>query len=577
MHYLRISRRLIGPLALVLVVGTVGYGCTLAGLDQTECTDSSQCEAAFGSGSMCGSGGFCVGSGGCETTFDCVAQVGFGATCDPNTNQCRDLVASDIERRCERTEPTDLLTNVSAHRDRIVFLTSHNRTASAGHLGREAAVRAATIEINQATVFQDQSGVSREFGLVMCDSLAHDATDPDDYPGDELGRSAAAIAGAEWGVRVLGVPGIIGPAGSSDTISTFNEVVTPAGGAVVQMANGAASPALTTADEFINPNPNDDAPGWLWRSSSSGEGQGVVLANDLFNRSTLNGEMLRDSAVRTVALIHETGAFGSGIANAFQDEWLRITGRDASSAIVLRVNYEDGNLDEMRAGTDMVTAMLDQVDGVFFGGQVPDHNAFMVHISRAGSAWLSRSNLPIYFPQTAIGPGVFAGAENNDLFNQVIAANPSVPFNSNAYLIFKTAFVSVDPMMRDPDGISQTAASWDAYWLLAAGAMWAGINEGVINGINISRGIRRLVPLNPGNNVPDVQFDTAGWAVMSSAFTSGPDTRVDAVGATGELSYDLATEEKPTEITILKSETTDGTSPFEAIAQCNEALQCTGI
>ena len=556
--------------------------CSLSTFDEVSCTDDSECVAAFGDGAVCQTDGFCSGggvAGECTVSQDCVNKNGFGSICDQTDFSCRDLQETEIEERCDKTEPPDLLRDLEAHRDRIVFLTAHDTTASSGHLGRESAVRAAIREINKATIFQDKNGVGRQFGLIMCDELAHDPQNDDDYVGDEFGRSDAAVFVARWGVETLGVAGIIGPAGSSDTIRAFNEVVKEQDGRVVQMANGAASPAITTVDAVINPNPNDNSPGWLWRSSSSGEGQGVVLANDIFSRDEINTLPITAQATRTVALIHEKGAFGSGIADAFQDEYLRLTQRDASDATPVRVSYTDGDIEDMKAKTDIVLAMLPNIDAVFFGGQVRDHNEFVKHISRTGSPWLLRENLPIYFPQTAVGPNVFNNAENPNLFDQVIAANPSVAVNSNAYAIFRTAFVETDPLGRDPDGISQTAQSWDAGWLLAAGAMWAAINEDLVTGEGISRGIRRLTPLtipvDPNDDaIEDVQFDTASWAIMSGVFSNSDSSRVDARGATGELSYDLTTEEKPTEITILKSDATDGVSDFVSIAQCGEDLVC---
>lgn len=579
------------------VLGTAMFSsCSLSTFEQATCSTDLQC-SVFGNNSRCLPTGFCSGSvtNGCTTSQECVASNGFGSICDTDTSQCRDLTASDILDRCDKTEPTDLFDNLDSYRDRIVFVTAHNTGGSDGHKGREAGVLAGIKEINGATVFQDQAGVGRQFGLVMCDELAHDPDNPDDFA-DMLGRSDAAVESARFGLEVLGLPGIIGPAGSSDTIRGFNEVVKPINEAssvplVAQMANGAASPAVTTVDAIVNPNPTDDDPGWLWRSSSSGEAQGVVLARDASIRTqigTPSVTITRNVNERRAAIIHEAGAFGSGIADAFQTEFGRLS---ANNLIVERVNYTDGSLQQIQDQSDVVRDQLAGIDVVLFAGQVGDHTNFMEHISQPGSPWLSRDDLVIYFPQTAIGPNVFAkiptASGSDGLTDQIISANPATGAArlgtppTNPYEIFRSAFVATDFMGRDPDGVSQAAQSWDAAWLMAGGAMWAAINTGEVNGENISRGIRRMTPVTlPANEgeakandgILDVQFDQASWALIAGTFGTGPDARVDVDGATGTLSYDLGTEEKPTEILLIQS--VDLTSSFQEVGFCDQTPTC---
>jgi branched-chain amino acid transport system substrate-binding protein len=88
-----------------------------------------------------------------------------------------------------------------------------------------------------------------------------------------------------------------------------------------------------------------------------------------------------------------------------------------------------------------------------------------------------------------------------------------------------------------------TPNSYDAAWMLAAGAAWAHFQEGgEITGVNIARGLRKL------SSGPAVVISPGGWPTLRSNFQQG--ISVNLNGASGPVDFDPATEETESPIQI---------------------------
>ena len=191
-------------------------GCSLIGTaDYEECASTSDCRAAFGFGSVCGSDGLCA-----------------AATAAP---------------RCTQTFPEDLWSSPEKYKDAIVLGSLMDRSSST-HAAREKSSRLAAKQVN------DEGGVEgKEFAVVYCTYEA-------DLAFDDLEPADAAVASAHYLVDQLGVPAILGPAGSADTSAVYQAL---ANTGTLVMSPSATSPALTGLDSDAS----DAAPGLLWRTA----------------------------------------------------------------------------------------------------------------------------------------------------------------------------------------------------------------------------------------------------------------------------------------------------------------------
>lgn len=536
-------------LVITLVVG-IAAGCSLSNFDRLPCSSNEDCVETFGIASVCGADGYCsdVVEASCAETEDCLAKFGFGSVCSP------DRLCVDVEpaERCTRTVPSDLFTDLEAHRDYLVFGALHDATASSTHRGREVGIEAAVDIVNGGSAFVDPAGKTRKIGVVLCDLLADDPENPEDYKGDELARPDAAVATADWLANTLGVPGYIGPSSSGDSQRVFIEVTAPADGRVVQVSNAAASPALTPLD---NTSPTDDSPGLLWRTSSSGASQGVILAEDFFARTDVNGLPRRTSNI--VALIHEEGSFGAGVADSFAQRYTELAGSDSFERFI----FPDGDREKQADQVGTVSARLDEFGAVLMAGQVADSKAFLAQAA-ADSNFLAAQDLPVYFPQTGISKSIFEDAAPIDtsLFDQVRSANPAVDTSSVVFTTFRAAFQRIDS--REPSTISHTAQSYDALFVMALGAVWAITQEDALTGVNMAKGFRKMVPLG-GGTAQMVQFDQSGWGNGFTAFRNRE--RIDVLGASGPMDYDLTTEEKPTSLELIEG---NAEQEFSVVRAC---------
>lgn len=505
------------------------------GVTRDSCTTDAQCLGVFGLGSTCNANtGFCeIREGECTNAQDCQGRLGFGYTCAP-TLQCQPIEVSNVHARCEKTFPTDLFENANNYRDYVVFGSLFDRNSSV-HRVRENGVETGLVIINEAGGFTDRDNpaVIRRFATIFCDIHGGESNP---YKAFQQ-RPDAAQEAADWLVNTVGVPVILGPPSSGDSQQVFENVIDPAMGRTVMITPAGTSPNLSALDP---PNPSDQQPGRFWRTAESAATQVPVLAAHM-----------RSIGVFKVGIIRETGAFGEGVAQAFIDEWTRTNRMQPEETVTLATYSTETSLtDAIVLALNGAPGSSDTVansDAILFVGQTRDHQNFVQQISVPSGSTTFPSNKPIYFPHSGANDSVFSGAlaaGHTRLFTGIRATVQVLPKSSVTYVTFASQH-----MRRfageDPGQTTFVANSYDALWIAALGSVWANRQEGDadhnrITGLNIARGIRRLVPADQPNP-STVTFTGGGWAQGVSKFGLGE--RVDAVGASSSLDFNLSDEE----------------------------------
>lgn len=430
----------------------------------------------------------------CDNNSECQASFGYGMVC----------VAGRCQRappnpRCTVAQPADLLVQPGRYVGWHVYGSLEDRS-SRTQMARENAVGLATTEVDQ------QGGLGgKSIAFVFCDIEQNSAI-------DKLSRTDAAVETARYLARQIGVPAIVGPSSSPDTLAVFN-AVKDYGTLVISPA--ATSPALTGID---TPAATDENPGLLWRTVPPDSLQGNAIAKYLLGQG-----------VKSVALVEETGAYGEGLAGVFLPAFQQ-GGGNAHVYSFTSPALRDSAIKS--AGSDPASEVL------FISSQTSDVIAF-VEQANASSAYASKQ---LFLTDSAA---------NSDFLHQVEQAQASLPrirgsrVSIPAKAIYQQFASSYQAAFgQDPALYSYVANAYDAAWLVFYGSAWSYYQQGEVTGIGIARGLRQV---SKGEPVP---IEPADWSKVLSSFRAAQS--IDVVGASGSLDFDPVTEETTAPIDIWK-------------------------
>ena len=460
----------LSKLAALGAVAAIALSCTLTREDVASCTKNADCRTAFGAGLVCG------GSGLCER--------------------------APPSPRCTTTFPQDLLTRPKSYEGVITIGALMDRSVETQR-GREDAIRLATTQVNE------EKGLDgRPFGIVFCDV----AENPQ-Y--DSLKRADAAVASARYLAEVLGVPAIVGPSASGDTIAVFDAIKDQG---VLVISPAASSPALTGHDVATA---TDEAPGLLWRTAPPDTLQGAAIARHLTTS-------FFDAT--SVVVVNEKGAYGTALTEVFTAAFQK------DGRTVKAIPYETAS---QRDAAIVDAASTAPPFVLFFSSQTPDAVAFL----NAATSLDSYKNISLFLTDSAANPDLLSGAVGAAaLFPRVIGSRPAVP-EGPTFELFKTSYNAA--FKKDPGALAFVPHAYDATWLVFYGAAWSLRQEKAITGIGIARGLRKLSA--PG---AETAVTPANWTKIADALGAG--TPVNVVGASGDLDYDPVTEETTGLINIWK-------------------------
>jgi ABC-type branched-subunit amino acid transport system substrate-binding protein len=452
-----------------------------------------------------------LGAGGCTLTTteiescrdntQCRERFGLGFVCRGD-GLCEE---SPPRARCASTYPEDLFDDRAAAAGRIVIGNLMDRSL-ATHRARERSARLAFKQAN------DEGGIEdHRFAVVFCT-----IEENDEY--DDLTRSDAAITSARYLVDELGVPAIVGPAASGDTQATFLEI---RGDDVLMISPSATSPALSQLKPVVV---SDESPGLLWRTAPPDSLQGAAIASDM----RLPG-VGRSQTVARVGAIYESGAYGEGLYVVFAEAFT------AAGGAVTPFPYENAAQRDA-AIASVASGTYDEV--LFVSSQADEVVAFL----DAAAVSAGYDGMGIFLTDAAANADVIARVQEPSRFDQVRGTRPA-PLDENEDLVYASFLAAYAAEYgEDVRPFSFTAHAYDAAWLVAYGAAWARLQEGSITGTHIARGLRKVSDGEP------LEVRPTNWNRVKQLFSSGQ--AIDVRGASGDLDYDLTTEELSARIEI---------------------------
>jgi branched-chain amino acid transport system substrate-binding protein len=492
-------RRAAPPILVSLALGAIAAGCSLGNVAHDDCKSTAECTTAFGLGSTC-SEGYCSTPDPCSTGHDCRARYGGGACVN---GACLTSIPSDPS--CSVMEPADLLSKPAVGEGSHVIIGGIFSLTADFDLAQTQAIRLAVREVNRSGGTVE----GRPLGIVFCDNGGPmNATEGD-------ARVALNDHAIDHLAGTLGVPLIIGPLRSSDSLTLVNRALKRKYPTVI-ISPSATSPALTKQPDRLDP---ADPHGLFWRTCPSDQLQGNVLAMDVIDPG------------QKVAVIYLQDAYGEGLSSVFQEEYQKRLGPNLEASITEGFPFD--------ANTDWA-ALAAQVEAwgpqavLIIAVQAVDTVSILTEIAKTSAA-----SVPYYFTD--------ASKDNSQMLNPALPAAvkaiiqnakgtaPARPSGPN-YDLFKTNLAK--DFQLSADAYAFLAQSYDAGYVGAYGLVYASSAGTNYDGRQVAEGMTRL----SAGTIVNISPTT--WSTGKAEITTG-DKQINIVGTSGELNFDPATGEAP--------------------------------
>lgn len=421
----------------------------------------------------------------CTLDSECREAFGIASLCGDD-GYCQ---VFEPQERCRATFPGDFEENPGRYPN-ILLVGTIIDEGNEVHRARARAVEVAIQDANEQGGLVD----GRQFGLVVCDN--------GDRPTiDSLGQDDASVAVATWLRDVAEVAFIVGPPSSGSTLAVYENVDD-----VLIISPSASSDRLTGID---TENPTDDMPGTLWRTAVPDGQQAPQIAADIMARGITN-----------LAIVYASGPYGDSLAE--------LVTRELSGVTVVDYAFENEGVLSMRLSEVASSA----AEEVLFISSNTDQIASFINVAGDRTALDTRS---FFLTDAAANSSFTASVTDESVLARVRGTRP-VQVMTPEFETFVSRY-AIRFGTTDVRELSFTSNAFDAAWLGLYGMSWAIEQEPDLGPSSIATGIRKLT----GGGASIATTTPSSWLTMQSEFRSG--NPIDVTGASGNLDYDLGTEE----------------------------------
>jgi len=449
--------------------------------------------------------GFCSDAATCTTGHDCRKVAGGGACV---TGVCQATIP--VDAACKGiVEPPDLLSSPAVGSAAPLIIGGIFSLEEPKNKALTVAIRLAVTDINR------KGGMNggQKLGVVFCDNggPGNKASGDDRIP---LNNHAL-----DYLAGTLGVPLIIGPLTSSDSIRLISRVKEKAYPTVI-ISPSATSPDLTTADDRLNPK---DKYGLFWRTCPSDLLQGKVLAEQVVPKTLGN-----------IAVVYLQDAYGEGLATVFRTTY----GLDASQGFP----YLDADL----ADPKKMAAIAAKVGLYAPGGVVvialQGGDAIKVITAMSGETALQTKSF--FFTDGAKDPALLDASLTPAMKTIIAGARGTAPASPSGpnYDLLKVN------LTIDPSSFSFLAQAYDATIIGSMAVVYASRTSTNYDGLNVADGLARL------SKGKAVNISPTEWLGGIGELKSKGEVNVE--GTSGHLDFDPVTGEAPGKIEVWKANST---------------------
>ena len=444
----------------------------------------------------------------CTSNADCTEQLTAANTgdagliggkvpgiCTKPDGKCAQLTSDDC------TTITGDYLNDSAIVIGSLFATQG--TTAAQNIPRQQSATLAIEEVNTANgIPTGTAGSTRPLVMVSCNTTGN------------LVRAATHL------VQDIGVPAIVGPNTSQDTLDVSNKVTIQAGVVVISPSAVAAS--------ISDLNDND----LTWLVQPSDNQRAVLMMKNINDLETTLKAPPRSLTNVKLSIIYRNDALGVGTRTSMDQ--LTINGQNLSAPINFGSPTGNVHIDSYEATQTDFSAILTkestfQPDIVVLAGTAESITKVLSPLEQALTAVAAPNHPYYYIIDPAKGPDLITAVTGNDDLRLRVrgsGAKPapdSAPVTVSFNLDYATRYGGSQPTA------SGTGPSYDAAYAISYALATIGTEP--ITGANIAKGLRKLA----GGSVT---VDTGTRDVLSAFNTLSGGGNITGIGTTGPLEWD---------------------------------------
>ncbi len=450
--------------------------------------------------SVTGLNDFSVGTsstqqGECTTNADCASlatgaagESGAGATvCVKPAGHCATVLSDD----CTTVTGDPSVENTIL----LGSLFSTKGATAATNLQRQQSAMLAVQQINAAGGIPASSGSPRKVALISCDESAN------------LDRASKHL------VNDLGVPAIIGPNTSQDTLDLSNKVTIP-GKTVVMSPSAVASSITALIDNDLT---------WLMVPTDV---QRAPLMLSQLNDLESSVKADRNLSAVKLGVVFRNDALGIGTRTSLNQ--LTLNGQAISDPVNLGKNVQIDGYDYKAANQDAIVQkyVTFAPDLIVLAGTAEAITAVMVPLEAAWTA----PNRPYYMLIDSLrSPELITAVTGNDDLRRRVRGTGLTPGATSApiYTSFK-----VDYQVAFPGSSATTSGMGPAYDATYAIAFaLAATKDLPVSGTSVAKGLRKLA-----GGATHIEVGSAKAPVAFQKLASGE--TIDAIGTFGPLAWD---------------------------------------
>ncbi len=442
--------------------------------------------------------------GECTTNQDCTTQAAADvAGAGGDASELAASVCIKPAGRCERLLSEDCVSFTGDYlNDRAIILGSLfsiTGTQGATNIPRQQAAALAIEQINAVGGVPSNDDEPRPLVMVHCD------------------ESTNLVRAAEHLVKDLGVPAIVGPNTSQDTIDVTTKVTAP-GGTVVMTPTAVASSIISLNDKGLT---------WLMVPADI---QRAPLMLSQLNVLELQVKTLLELETVKLGIVYRNDALGTGTRTSLNG--LVLNGKGLTDPLNLGNHVEidayEGAAMDQAALVDKYVAFAPHI--VVLAGTAEAVSKFMVPLEMK---WTAPTRPQYILIDSTKVPELITAATNNDDLRARVRGTGITPgpsgkdTPSEAYNGFK-----IDYEVRYPGGnatISGMGPSHDAAY--AIGLALAATRDQPVSGKSIAEGLSKLAS-------GPTKVTTLGTNLLSAFQKLGAGTGITVVGSYGVLDWD---------------------------------------
>lgn len=475
----------------------------------------------------------------CASSYDCNDHFGTGYVCSQEGKREGFCVTAKSTDRCFHTTPSD------AYKD----LSEYHLIGTLYHPSYDLpTIKAIDLAVDQANNTESIGG--KKIAVIHCDISDDTTGERDGYVGEDAVKNTTRYL-----VDELQIPAIVGPSTSTNSSWAYDVAKTRP---TVLISPSATSIGLSVIDGELK---TEENPGLFWRTVGSDDVQSKVLAHHIHQQNKSK-----------IWIVYKDDTYGAPFEDAL-NEYLKMMNEDVDIDVfpysTMQDNFQiQSNLSNKDAVVFIAPDVADisEFTDMFFAVDeeiCPSSDDSGQETSQEENSQ-DDCSLPFLFVADGAANEEFLSYINEseltkDQIERIFGSRPGLTRDSTSYENFVTSYdnfsenfwgtIEETVSYANAKANKQTYApyAYDATWMIVYAYDWAFTHADISDAYDISRGFRRLSNIEA---TTEYNIAPSTWISVRGILSASPDATVNITGASGNLDYDLDTEELQNPIDI---------------------------